>query len=232
MIPVLSTAALGFALGMQHATDADHVVAVTTIVSRERSVLRASRVGALWGVGHTLTILLVGGALLLFRVTVQPHVGLAMELAVAVMLVGLGVANLVPARGDARRAGAGESGGELRLEVADAPAKRGLRPLVVGVVHGLAGSAAVALLALTAVAHPAVGLLYLAVFGLGTVAGMAAVTTAIAVPSAFAASRVARMQRGLRLLAGALSIAFGAMLAWEITVENGFFTPTPTWDPR
>lgn len=230
MIPVLSTAALGFALGMQHATDADHVVAVTTIVSRERSVLRASRVGALWGVGHTLTILLVGGALLLFRVTVAPHVGLAMELAVAVMLVGLGIANLFPARGEAPHAHLG--GGQRAADPSDDSGKRGLRPLVIGVVHGLAGSAAVALLALTAVAHPAIGLLYLVVFGLGTVAGMAAVTTAIALPSAYAASRMKRMQRGLRLVAGVLSIGFGAMLAWEITVENGFFTATPTWSPR
>src|SRR5919202_4049561 len=94
MLSTLSVLALGFILGMRHATDPDHVAAVTTIVSLQRSVTRAAGVGALWGLGHTATIVLVGGAIILFRLAVPPRLGLAMEFAVAVMLVTLGVRSI------------------------------------------------------------------------------------------------------------------------------------------
>ena len=94
MLTLLSIVVLGFFLGMRHATDADHVVAVTTIVSRERSVGAAALIGVLWGVGHTLTILLVGGAIILFGIVIPPRMGLTMELSVALMLILLGVLNL------------------------------------------------------------------------------------------------------------------------------------------
>lgn len=116
---------LGFVLGMRHATDPDHVVAVSTIVSRERSLRAAAPVGALWGLGHTITILAVGGAIILFGIAIPPHVGLGMEFAVAIMLVVLGGWNVATAHGHAH----------------DEKPRRGrtLRPLFVGVVHGLAG---------------------------------------------------------------------------------------------
>src|SRR5262249_8467145 len=101
----VSVAALGFFLGMRHATDPDHVVAVTTIVSRERRLGRAAAIGALWGLGHTLTIVAVGGAIVLFGLVIPPPVGLSMELSVAAMLIALGVANL---------AAMGRSVGKLR----------------------------------------------------------------------------------------------------------------------
>src|SRR3984885_14835193 len=85
---------LGFFLGMRHATDPDHVVAVTTIVSRERTMLHATVIGALWGLGHTLTILAVGSAIILFKLTIPPRVGLSMELCVGLMLILLGILNL------------------------------------------------------------------------------------------------------------------------------------------
>src|SRR3982751_2195281 len=94
MAQFLSTALLGFVLGVRHATDPDHVVAVTTIVSREQRVGRAGGIGVLWGLGHTVTILLVGGAILLFDVVISPRLGLAMELSVALMLVVLGMLSL------------------------------------------------------------------------------------------------------------------------------------------
>jgi ABC-type nickel/cobalt efflux system permease component RcnA len=121
MLTTLSLLALGFLLGMRHATDPDHVVAVTTIVSQQRSVARAAGIGALWGVGHTATIVLVGGAILLFRVAVPPRLGLAMEFAVAVMLVLLGARNL--------------AGGARAAAAALSP----VRPVVVGFVHGRPG---------------------------------------------------------------------------------------------
>src|SRR5271157_934297 len=94
MISGLAILVIGFFLGMRHATDPDHVIAVSTIVTRERSLSKAALIGALWGVGHTLTILVVGAAIILFNLVIPPRVGLSMELAVGLMLILLGVLNL------------------------------------------------------------------------------------------------------------------------------------------
>src|SRR6266853_299867 len=144
MAQFLSMAFLGFFLGMRHATDPDHVVAVTTIVSRERRVDRAGEIGMLWGLGHTATILLVGGAILLFDVVIPPRIGLTMEFSVALMLVLLGGLSLMHRLDGHRHAGDSTSVALNALRFVSR--HQSLRPLAIGVVHGLAGSAAVALL--------------------------------------------------------------------------------------
>jgi high-affinity nickel-transport protein len=204
---------LGLLLGMRHALDADHVVAVTAIVTRERSLARAARVGMWWGIGHTTTIFLVGGTIIAFRLVVPPRVGLAFEFIVALMLIVLGVLNLWRARDDS----------------AAAPT---LPPLVVGLVHGLAGSAALALLVLAAIQEPWQGIAYLAVFGAGTICGMMAVTAAIAAPAIVATRRVAAMRRYVRAGAGALSLAFGLVLAHDVGVRHQLFGAAPSWIPE
>src|SRR5262249_40076715 len=188
MTPLWPVLLLGFSLGMRHATDPDHVIAVTTIVSRQRSVGGAAWTGALWGVGHTLMILVVGGAIIVFGLVIPPHVGLGMEFSVAIMLVLLGILTLT---GVTRRIQEAQGGGTAPADDHEryhahphshgdyvhnhahghAPGAHGhaegvtpqarldhvferftayqvVRPLVVGLVHGLAGSAAVALLVL------------------------------------------------------------------------------------
>src|SRR5438270_576680 len=95
MVNFVSIIALGFFLGMRHATDADHVIAVTTIVTRERQISKSAWIGAFWGIGHTLTIFVVGAAIILFNVVIPPRIGLSMELAVGFMLILLGVINVV-----------------------------------------------------------------------------------------------------------------------------------------
>lgn len=237
--------ALGFFLGMRHATDADHVVAVSTIVSRQRSLRAALPIGALWGVGHTLTILLVGGAILLFGVVIPPRLGLGMELSVALMLVVLGALNvrsvLKDARAIARHGSAGghghrhehgghEHGGHGHSH--EPPARGVLRPLLIGIVHGMAGSAAVALLVLGAINSPLLGLVYLLVFGVGTVAGMVLITCVLAVPLAVAAPRFASFQRLLAVGTGLASVALGALLVYEIGFVDGLFGAQPQWDPH
>ena len=213
---LLGVLGLGFLLGMRHATDPDHVVAVTTIVAQQRSLLRAARTGVLWGIGHTATILLVGGAIILLKVQldgIPPRVGLSLEFAVAVMLIVLGLLTL--------------AGGERR--VADSTA----RPLTVGFVHGLAGSAAVATLPQVAlIPDPRWAAGYLAVFGVGTIVGMLLVTVSIAAPSLFATRRFAGMNRTLRIASGVASIGFGLLLAHRIGFVDGLFTTAPTWRPR
>ena len=216
MTVLLSVTVLGFLLGMRHATDPDHVVAVTTIVSQQRSLARAARTGVLWGVGHTATIVLVGGAIIVLKVqlsSIPPRVGLTLEFAVAVMLIVLGLLTL--------------AGGERR--VADSTA----RPLVVGFVHGLAGSAAVATLPQVAlIPNPLWALAYLGTFGLGTIAGMLLVTVSIAAPSLMATHRFTGLNRTLRIASGVASIAFGVFLVHRIGFVDGLFTSAPTWTPQ
>jgi high-affinity nickel permease len=215
MLSLLSLAFLGLLFGVRHATDPDHVVAVTTFVSRRRSVRAASGVGMLWGIGHTGTILVVGGALVLLKLAIVPRVGLGMEFAVALMLVSLGVVNLLGVRRSAR--------GECAATV---------RPVLVGVMHGLDGSAAVALAALTQIGDAWGAVAYLFVFGVGTILGMLLITTAIAIPSAYAAQRVAGLQHWFRLTSGAASLCVGLYLAHRAGVVNGLFSAHPRWTPE
>lgn len=201
---LLVTFVTSLLLGMRHATDPDHVIAVTTIVSSERSLSRAARIGALWGLGHTLTILIVGSAIILFKVALSVRLGLSMEFTVAIMLIVLGLLNLTTANAPLTRV---------------SPA----RPVVIGVVHGLAGSAGAALLLVPLIDDPRFAALYLVVFGLGTIVGMSLVTLAIAAPALVAGAPTARVQRSLRLASGAVSVVFGLYLAHKIGVSEGLF---------
>jgi High-affinity nickel-transport protein len=215
---LFAVTALGFLLGVRHATDVDHVVAITTIVCRERTARGAMRVGALWGLGHTVTILIVGGAIVLFGLVIPPRIALVMELAVASMLIALGVMNV--ARAVVRR----------RTEVDPHPHPRAhahphahgaralagmIRPLAIGIVHGLAGSAAIALLVLTTIRDGRRAVLYLAVFGGGTVLGMMMLTTAMTLPIAFAARRFGSLERIMAGVTGAISLGFGLFLVYQ-----------------
>ena len=220
MPSALAAAIFGFLLGLRHATDADHVVAITTIVSRERSFRRAAWIGGLWGVGHSLTVLVVGGALVVTRRVIPPRLGLGLEFGVALMLILLGFSAL-------------RTGERSQHHRHDAGSWfRGLRPLAVGVVHGLAGSAAVALLVLAAIPETGRALAYLAVFGLGTIAGMTIVTAMLAAPAVFAAGRLPQFQHGVRLAAGVLSVAVGVLMAQQIVTSGGLFAAEPSWSPR
>ena len=266
MTGALALMVLGFLLGMRHATDPDHVIAVTTIVARERTRFGATAIGAAWGVGHTLTILLVGGGMILFGWVIPPRLGLSMEFSVGLMLIVLGIMNLtgVLERIRAARTVGGakhqhthpHSHGDyvhthahthnpeahphkpertplswLDRHLGTLGAYQLVRPLFVGVVHGLAGSAAVALLVLTTIRNPDWAIWYLLVFGLGTIAGMMVMTSVIAVPFARASHHSARLSVHLRIASGVLSLAFGLIVAYRIGLE-GLFTSNPLWTPR
>jgi high-affinity nickel-transport protein len=251
MLNVLSIVTLGFFLGMRHATDPDHVIAVSTIVSRQRSIARSAWVGAFWGLGHTLTILLVGATIILFNLVIPPRVGLTMELAVGLMLIVLSVPSIFsllrPGLGWPRQHhGAQHAPGappndvhtlhHAPLTFMDRVFGRTrlyfyVRPLIVGIVHGLAGSAAVALLVLTTIREPRWAVAYLLVFGIGTVAGMMIITVSLASTFHFVA-RIQGFSRGLATASGILSLAFGLAVAYHIGFIDGLFTGHPTWIPR
>ena len=286
MPDLTSLLAVGFFLGVLHATDSDHVLAIATIVTRERSLRAAAAIGALWGLGHGMTVALVGCAIIVFGLVIPPRLGLAMEFAVGIMLVVLGVLTLAavvrqaraarvlkhsPARpgplahghahaapqpaprehlhvhvhgdyvhthvhGHARGAhGHAENAtpqGWLDRRFGGLGPYRALRPMLIGVVHGLAGSAAVALLVLAAVRDPAWGLVYLAVFGVGTILGMMLMTMMIAAPLSFGSARLPRLGSGARAFAGVLSLGFGLFLMYQIGVVDGLFSAAPQWAPH
>ncbi|HXJ20019.1 MAG TPA: high-affinity nickel-transport family protein [Polyangia bacterium] len=210
----LALGALGVLLGMRHATDADHVVAVTTIACRERTVRGALYLGMLWGIGHTITVLLVGGAIIVFGAVIPPRLGLSLEMAVAVMLIVLGARNL--ARG-------------VRHE---SHVERRVRPMAIGIVHGLAGSAAIALMVLASIHSSAQALLYLGLFGAGTVVGMMVLTVAMVLPVRAAAHRFNTVERMVGKLTGAASLVFGLVLTYRLGFLDGLFTSAPHWTPR
>lgn len=256
----LGIALLGLILGMRHATDADHVIAVTAIVSSERRVGAAARIGIAWGLGHSVTVFIVGGAIILFKLAIPPRLGMAMEFAVAIVLIMLGISVLTRSSPRiAKRLGLKSNSGELfahshphehdgtthvhphahahgeehshRSHLVATPSRfaRGSheRAFGVGLVHGLAGSAAIALLVLSAIPNPLWGLVYLAIFGLGTVIGMALITTAIGLPISLSAARLGGLNHALVVGAGLLSLGFGLFLAYQIGIVDGLLISGP-----
>lgn len=238
MITLLSILCLGFFLGMKHATDADHVVAVTTIVSQQRSIRGAAWIGAFWGIGHSLTLLLVGGAIVLLGLVIPESLGLSLEFSVALMLLLLGTLNVKASFrwiGSAAQHShdhladlhgpAGEDAPPAKLDrwFGNLRAYRVLRPMIIGVVHGLAGSAAVALLVLPVIQNAAWAIAYLLIFGAGTIAGMMLITAAIAVPLTYASAQSSLIHRYLGATAGVGSCCFGAYLVYQIGFVDQLF---------
>jgi hypothetical protein len=256
---LLSILTFGFLLGMRHATDADHVIAVSTIVSRQRNLRAAAWTGVMWGLGHSATILLVGGAIVFLDLRVSPRFTLVAEFLAATMLVAIGAFNLreltrwlqlakgkaegvayrrvIHAHGDyvhrhthpmagARHAHAPNDTPLARADTwwGSVRQYRMLRPLVVGVIHGLAGSAAVTLLVLAAIQQRVWAIAYLLVFGFGTIAGMALVTLAICAPFVYSAGRLSGLQKHFRTAFGLASVTLGLYLMHHVGFVDGLFT--------
>jgi hypothetical protein len=200
---------LGLLLGVRHALDPDHVIAVGTISVRTPSLRRSVGIGALWGLGHTLTILLLGGAMIILRVAISPRAGLAMEFAVALMLMTLGILNLLNARHP------------------EPAAPSPIRPFIIGMVHGTAGSAAIALLILAAIDRPVTGMLYLVLFGAGTIAGMIAVTGLMTIPMTMIADGTLG-RRWLTAASGLVSLAFGVLMVHALGGPLALFAAGPS----
>ncbi len=220
---LLAVLTLGFLLGMRHATDSDHVVAVAAIVSRTSTRRSALWVGLLWGLGHSATVIGVGAAIIVFGWVVPPRVGLGLEMGVALMLVLLGAMNLTGAWSRLERSA---------HEHAPGLSTNALRPLAIGIVHGLAGSAAIALLVLATIHDAQLALAYLAVFSVGTIAGMVLITCALALPLSALSRRFRGGGRQLARIAGGISLVFGLFLAYHIGISQGLLTEHPQWTPR
>jgi high-affinity nickel-transport protein len=269
MIGFLSIIAIGFVLGMRHATDPDHVIAVSTIVTRHRKLSRAAMIGAFWGVGHTLTIFVVGAGIILFNLVIPVRIGLSMELSVGIMLIILGTMNVasfsraiptVVADGGHEKSRTAHSHAHVHgdrihihphkhgsddhihehngkpLKVLDRAFARSnlyqhLRPLFIGIVHGLAGSAAVALLVLATIRNTKWAIAYLLVFGIGTIAGMMVITMSLAA-ALNVTGRSQRVAGKIAMASGILSLAFGLFVVYQIGFVSGLFTSHPMWTPK
>ena len=250
-IPFVGIVLIGLLLGMRHSLDPDHVVAVSTIVSRQPSLRRGAFIGALWGVGHTLTIFLVGSAIILFGVVIPPRIGLMMEFSVALMLVLLGSLNLsgVMQRMTRRLTFGPRQEARERDSEAMAPHENAsdrsldrtcagigtyqfVRPLVVGTVHGLAGSAAVALLVLSTIREPFWAIAYLLLFGFGTIVGMMFMTVGMCIPIVYTGNRFSKMSGYFSYASGLVSLAFGLFLVYQIGVVDRLFGSRPQWTPH
>lgn len=248
-LPILG---LGFVLGLKHALDADHLIAVATILSERRGIFRSSVVGLLWGLGHTAALLVVGCGVVALHLQIPERVALGMEFAVAAMLIALGAAVLwklwrgetlhvhvhahhgrthihphthawMHAHDHSDNASHHHSWAERIVERACAHVADNKRSLLVGMVHGVAGSAALMLIVLATIPSPVVGLMYIAVFGLGSVGGMVAMSTLVGMPLTAVTKGAGGAQKIFRAIAGSVSVIFGLLLAYRIGFVEGLF---------
>jgi ABC-type nickel/cobalt efflux system permease component RcnA len=238
---VLALLGLGLVFGLKHATEVDHVVAVSTIVSEHHNVLRAALVGGLWGAGHTAALIFVGMLVLVFRVAIPLPVANWLEFGVALMIIALGVVAVVRVlrkrpdvhlhrhshdgqshvhihfheHGTEHASGTSHQLSETKPSShSHAISQVGFKPLFVGAMHGLAGSAALTLLVLTQIQSVWLGLLYLVLFGIGSTLGMLLMSGLIGLPFALSGRRLTSINYGLQTAAGCLSVAFGLWYAY------------------
>ncbi len=227
----LGVLGFGLVLGLRHALDVDHLAAVSTIVSQGRSLWRSSLVGALWGLGHTASLLAVAVAVIGLHLEVPPSIERLPELGVAAMLIVLGL-NLLRTvlRGGRVHVHTHSHDGRVhghphhhRHGVADHDHGPSRRPIFVGLVHGLAGSAGLMLAVLATIPSPWLALAYVGIFGIGSVGGMTLMSALFAIPALLTASRFRGVERALRLTAAVVSVIVGLHLAWETGFPTGLF---------
>lgn len=219
---------LGFLLGLRHALDADHLAAVSALLSQHRSLVLSSLLGAFWGAGHTMTLLTVGVAVIAFKLTISPEVEKGLEMVVAIVLILLGGHVLLRSvrtwslhRHDHFHDDHSHSHLHLHRSGQDSHAhlhllRLGGRPFLVGVLHGMAGSAALMLLVLTTIPSPMAGFLYILVFGVGSTGAMVLLSGLIGIPFVVTAGRSRTAHMAIQALTGAASLILGLGLAWNL----------------
>ena len=242
---ILSVASLllfSFLLGLKHATEPDHLAAVSTIVSERKSIWSAFLVGGLWGVGHTISLLIAGILVIVLHFEIGPRMALALEFGVCLMLIALGSDALIKAvRGGQIHWHVHRHGGIVHVhphthdaanvhsssQPLETQSHHGLklspRPLIVGMIHGLAGSGALMLLILSTITSPVVGAIYILVFGIGSIGGMMLMSALIGLPFHFTAKRLGLAEWLLRGGAGLFSLGFGIFMVFDIGFTQELF---------
>ena len=234
---MLSVLFLGFLLGMRHAIEADHVAAVASMTTRATSLKEAVRLGATWGLGHTLTLFLFGSIVIFSSSAIPDTLAMSLEFVVGIMLVLLGadvIRRMLKERVHFHlhkhddgikhfHAHSHKGEGVHKKSAHEHSHKKSfhLRSLLVGMMHGMAGSAALIVLTLQTVESPAIGLIYMALFGFGSVVGMAVLATIIMVPLRHSAKNLTRFYHGFQTTIGAGTIALGMFVMYEIGFVEG-----------
>ena len=235
-LSTLAVWTIGLVFGLKHATEVDHVVAISTIVSQHKNVLRSAVVGALWGAGHTASLLVIGVVVLSLRVTIPEKVSGSLEFAVALMIIALGISALWRATRKNSKVHVHQHSHDglshthvhfheaqtthqpsARAPHSHAVSRIGWKPVLIGMMHGLAGSAALTLLIPTEIGSFWVGFLYLVIFGVGSTVGMLLMSGLIGLPFALTSNRLTHLQQGLQAAAAVLSICFGIWYAYEVS---------------
>jgi ABC-type nickel/cobalt efflux system permease component RcnA len=229
---------LGFLIGLRHALEADHVAAVASLASAERSVGRIVTHGVVWGIGHSATLLAVGGTVVLLGVAMPEKLATWLELFVGVMLIGLGAWVLIRLARDRIHFHVHRHGdGAVHIHAHSHAAEEGLhdsdphdprqhdhdhppglpwRSLLVGIMHGMAGSAALLLLTASSFTSAPLGLLYIALFGIGSVVGMAALSAIIALPMRYSGGILSVSRNALQVTIGSATMALGSFMVYEL----------------
>ena len=228
--------AFGFVTGLQHATEADHVTAVATLVSKNRKLSKASLLGALWGAGHTLTLFMAGLAVLLLAVNIPAKLALSLEFGVGIMLIILGLSVIRSARRNAvidsffnmfstKHMHPHVHGNKIHVHPHghNEEHTHSHKSVIVGMVHGMAGSGALMLAVLSTVDSVVNGLAYIALFGIGSIVGMLAISTAIGLPFVFTAKRFSRINKYIGIVAALVSIGLGISIMYEIGFVEQLF---------
>ena len=229
---LLAALFFGLLLGVKHALDADHVVAVTTIVSRSNSLFRSALVGLNWGIGHTITLFVVGLGVLVFKLTIPDRLALSMEFVVGVLLVLLGVPiikRLVTGKTHVHWHQHEDKHHLHNHSHRDIPSHSHThikRPLLVGMVHGLAGSGALIPLVLSTMSSITQGLFFLLIFGLGSILSMLVMSGLIGLPFRLTTGLSHRLNLWVQGVAGAISIVFGLFIMWQTGFTGGLFLPS------
>ncbi len=215
----------GFLLGIKHATDADHLAAVATLATRQNSLAQTLQQGIAWGVGHTFTLLLFGSIILALGTSMPQYMEQALELCVGFMLIALG-ADVLYRLVRRRMRFHAHSHGHINIcptaGNSTPTAVFPLRALAVGMMHGMAGSAALILLSLGTVQSLSMGIVYLTLFGAGSIVGMALLSVAMAVPLRLAAGFRVWLHYAMTGFVGAVSCLLGASIVYRIGYTNGF----------
>ncbi len=205
---ILLVLGIGFVLGLKHATDPDHIVAVTTFIGKEKRIARGCAIGLFWGLGHTLALSIVGVAVVGLKIPMSKWLAERLELGVAVMLVILGARLIATVHTKWH-----EHHHDFEWS------RLGLRPLLVGIVHGTAGSAALTLLVLSTISSTLHALLYIVVFGVGSMVGMVVISLLLAIPLNLARERIAGAMRPIQVGTGVFSCLFGLYLGLSILMN-------------
>lgn len=229
---ILTSLSLGFTVGLMHAFDPDHLVAMSTMVSREQSIRRSSLLGALWGLGHTASLALVGLAVLALHLTIPPSFSKGMEFAVAMMIVALGghlIWQSAKEFGLHRHAQAHNESAHAHIHLHDknertnhqhhAPRSH-TKTFAIGIIHGLAGSAALILAVMTSITSTMQGLLYILVFGLGSIGGMLLMSAIMSMPFAFFGKWISGWQGPAQGMIGMFAVSFGLYFAWSVGLAS------------